>query len=125
MGNLYKESPLTHQILSLPDSVFVSAGRYGLFLILMTIVMLGAVGYTALAASRSRNIILIVVGIVGAAVLFNGARGPVMYSLGSALVLGAAFLWGAPWRQRQAHRSLKAVRRGVIMAALGDWLLLF
>jgi hypothetical protein len=119
LGNLYKESPLTHQILSLPDSVFVSAGRYGLFLILMTILMLGAVGYTALAASRSRNLILVVVGIVGAAVLFNGARGPVMYSLGSALVLGAAFLWGAPWRQRQAYRSLKAIRRGVIMAALG------
>jgi hypothetical protein len=119
LGDLYKESPLSHQLVSLPDSVFVSAGRYGLFLILMTIVMLGAVGYTALAASRSRNLILIVIGVVGAAVLFNGARGPVMYSLGSALVLGAAFLWGAPWRQRQVHRSLKAVRRGVIMAALG------
>jgi len=119
LGDLYTESPLSHQLVSLPDSVFVSAGRYGLFLILMTIVMLGAVGYTALAASRSRNLILIVIGVVGAAVLFNGARGPVMYSLGSALVLGAGFLWGAPWRQRQAHRSLKAVRRGVIMAALG------
>ncbi len=95
LGNLYKESPLTHQILSLPDSVFVSSGRYGLFLILMTILMIGAAGYTTLATNQSRNLILIVIGVVGAAVLFNGARGPVMYSLGSALALGAAFLLGS------------------------------
>jgi hypothetical protein len=119
LGDLYKESPLTHQILSLPDSVFVSAGRYGLFLILMTILMLGAAGYMTLAATRGRKLVLGVIGIVGAGVLFNGARGPVMYSLASCLVLGASFLWGSPWRQRQVHRSLKAVRRAMIMAALG------
>lgn len=119
LGDLYKVSPLTRQILSLPDSVFVSAGRYGLFLILMVILMLGAAGYMTLAEKRGGKLILGVIGIVGAGVLFNGARGPVMYSLGSCLVLVAAFLWGSPWRQRQAHRSLKAVRRAITMAALG------
>lgn len=119
LGNLYKESPLSHQIVSVPDSVFVSSGRYDLFLILMTILIIGSVGYTALAGNRSRNLILVVTGIVGAGVLLNGARGPVMYSLGSAVVLAAAFLWGAPWRQRQAHRSLKAIRRGITVAVLG------
>ena len=28
-------------------------------------------------------------------------------------------LWGAPWRQRQAHRMIKAIRRSVIVGAMG------
>jgi hypothetical protein len=127
LGDLYKESPLSHQLISLPDSVFVSAGRYGLFLVLMTILMVGAAGYLVLSTQRSRKLVFAVIGIVGAGVLFNGARGPVMYSLGSALVLGVAMLWGAPWRQRQAHRTVKAVRNSLIMAtsALAAVILIF
>jgi hypothetical protein len=119
LGNLYKTSPLTGRLVSLPDSVFVSAGRYGLYLIFATIFMIGAAGTVVFYKKRSRDFILAVIGIVGAAVLLNGARGPVMYSIGSALVLAVGLVWGAPWRQRQAHRSLKAVRRSVIMVVLG------
>ena len=119
LGDLYKMTPLTHQILSLPDSVFVSSGRYGLFLSLMLILMIGAGGYLMLSTGRSRTLIFVVIAVVGGAVLFSGSRSTVMYSLGSALVLGIAFLWGGAWRQRQAHRSLKAVRRALTMAALG------
>jgi hypothetical protein len=119
LGNLYKTSPLTGHLVSLPDSVFVSAGRYGLYLILVTILMIGAAGYLVLDKGRGRKLVLVVIGLIGGAVLFNGGRGPVMYAIGSTLVLVVAFLWGAPWRQRQAHRSLKAVRRSLTMAALG------
>jgi hypothetical protein len=42
----------------------------------------------------------------------------------SALALGAGFLWGAPWRQRQAHRMIKAIRRSVIVGAIGLALIL-
>jgi hypothetical protein len=119
LGNLYKVSPLTGRLVSLPDSVFVSAGRYGLYLIFVTIFMIGAAGYLVLSTKRSRNFIFAVIGIVGAAVLLNGARGPLMYSIGSTLVLLAGLLWGAPWRQRQAHRSLRAVRRSITMLAIG------
>ena len=118
LGNLYKESPLTHQLVSVPDSVFVSSGRYDLFLILMIILTLGSAGYLLLATERSRKLIFAVIGIVCVGVLFNGARGPVMYSVGSAVILAAAFLWGAPWRQRQAHRTLKAIGRSLTVAAL-------
>jgi hypothetical protein len=45
LGNLYKTSPLTGRLVSLPDSVFVSAGRYGLYLIFAAILMMGAAGY--------------------------------------------------------------------------------
>ena len=105
--------------MSLPDSVFVSAGRYGLYLDFVTIFMIGAAGYMVFHKKSSRNFILVVIGIVGAAVLLNGARGPIMYSILSALVLTLGLVWGAPWRHRQAHRSLKAVRRALTMAALG------
>jgi hypothetical protein len=47
-----------------------------------------------------------------------------MFVLISALVLGAGFLWGAPWRQRQAHRMIKAIRRSVIVGAMGLVLIL-
>jgi hypothetical protein len=119
LGNLYKVSPLSGRMLSLPDSVFVSSGRFGLYLILVTILMAGAAGYLVLYTERSRKIVFVAIALVGGAVLLNGSRGAVMYSALSALVLAAAFLWGAPWRQRQAHRALRAVRRSLIMAALG------
>jgi hypothetical protein len=119
LGNLYKTSPLTGRIVSLPDSVFVSAGRYGLYLDFVTIFLLGAAGYMVFYTKSSRNFIFTVIAIVGAAVLLNGARGPIMYSILSVLVLTVGLVWGAPWRHRQAHRSLKAVRRALAMVALG------
>lgn len=118
LGNLYKTSPLTGQLVSLPDSVFVSAGRYGLYLIFATILMIGAAGYLVLYTNRSRKLIFIVIGLVGGGVLLNGSRGAVMYSVASALVLSLAFVWGAPWRHREAHRTLKAIRRSFSIAVL-------
>jgi hypothetical protein len=41
-----------------------------------------------------------------------------MYSVASALVLSLAFVWGAPWRHREAHRTLKAIRRSFSIAVL-------
>lgn len=119
LGNLYKTSPLTGHLVSLPDSVFVSAGRYGLYLIFATIFSIGAAGYMVFYAKSGRNFFFAVIGIVGAAVLLDGARGPVVYSIASVLFLGVGLLWGAPWRHRQAHQSLKAVRRSLMMAVLG------
>jgi hypothetical protein len=119
LGNLDKVTPLSGQVLSLPTSVFVSAGRYSLYLISAMILTLGTVGYLLLQSKRSRKPVLVAVGLVGGAVFFSGSRGAVVYATASILVLGVGFLWGAPWRQRQAHRIVKALRRSVIMAALG------
>ena len=109
LGNLYKRNPLSGHLVSLPDSVFVSAGRYGLYLVLMTILMIGAAGYLVLSTEKNRKLISLVIALIGGSVLLNGSRGVVLYSLVSVLVLATAFLWGAPWRERQAHRSFKAV----------------
>jgi hypothetical protein len=125
LGNLEKSTPLSNQIFSLPDSVFVSSGRFDEFLVLAFILALGATGYLLLGNLRGRKIVLLAIGIIGVATLLSGSRGAFMYVLISALGLGVGFLWGAPWRQRQAHRMIKAIRRSIIVAAMSLALILF
>ncbi len=125
LGNLEKSTPLTNQIFSLPDSVFVSAGRFDQFLILAFIIALGTVGYLLLSNIRGGKIVLLVIGTIGVAALLSGNRGAFMLVSISAIAMTAGFLWGAPWRQRQAHRMIKAIRRSVIVGAIGLALILF
>jgi len=119
LGNLDKVTPLTQQILSLPSSVFVSSGRFSEFLTLAAILIMGSAGYVLLHTKRNRALMFIVFGIVGVATLFSGSRGAIMLALISAMVLSVGFLWGAPWRWKQAHRMVAAIRRSFIVAALG------
>ncbi len=118
LGDLTKVSPLSNRVLSLPDSVFVSAGRFDEYLIWVFIITVGTAAYFLLHTSRHRKLIFGVVGILGAATLLSGSRSAVVGVVISALVLPAAFLWGAPWRWRQAHRLIRAIRRAFIVAAL-------
>ncbi len=119
LGDLYKVTPLSNQVLSLPDSVFVSSGRYALYLILAVIVVVGAAGYLALRASRGRKIVFVAMGILGVATLLSGSRGAFVYTMASLLVLAVGFIWGAPRRQQQGRRLTKGIRRAFIGAALG------
>jgi hypothetical protein len=119
LGELDKYSPLTNQILSLPTAVFVSSGRFANYLIIAIILTLGAYGYLLLYTMRSRKLIFAVTAIVGAAILFSGSRGAVMYGATSALVMSVGFLWGAPRKARQARHLGKAIRRSLIGAVLG------
>jgi hypothetical protein len=119
LGDLGKVTPLTNQAFSLPDSVFVSAGRFSFYLLVAAILTMGSAGYLLLYTKRNRTLIFSVFGIVGVATLLSGARGPLVIFLSSALVLSVGFLWGAPWRWQQAHRIVKAVRRTFIIGGIG------
>jgi len=119
LGDLDKVTPLTNMIFNLPTSVFVSTGRFAMYLVLSTILILGTVGFLLLYSKKSRTISYVVFGLVGGGVLLSGARSAVVYSAISTFVLIIGFIWGAPWRQREAHRLLKAIRRVSIGAALG------
>jgi hypothetical protein len=119
LGHLDRVTPISNQILSLPTAVFVSSGRYFLFLTMMEILAIAAAGYLLYYTHRNRKMTFLVVGLIGAGILLSGSRGAVVYGVASTLVLAAGFLWGAPWRERQAHRMLKAIRRYFIMAAVG------
>jgi hypothetical protein len=119
LGALDKVSPITQQVLSLPTAVFVSAGRFSQYLTTALILTMGSAGYLLLHTRRSRTLVFFVFGIIGAATMFSGSRGAVMYAIATVFALSIAFLWGAPWRWQQAHRMLKAVRRLFIFGALG------
>jgi hypothetical protein len=119
LGNLQKVTPISGEVFSLPDSVFVSSGRYAIYLVIAFIIAMGTAGYLLLHTRRRRTLGFVAIGAIGAATLLCGSRTAVMYVAASALALSAGFLWGAPWRWGQAHRMIKAIRRAVIVGALG------
>lgn len=125
LGNLEKVAPLTDQIFLLPASVFVSAGRFAFFLVLATILGLGASGYFILSSLRGRWVVFVGIALVAVAVLLSGSRTAILYAFISLAALTAMFLWGAPWRWGQAHRLVKAIRTSALFAALGLAILVF
>ena len=119
LGNLYKVTPISNQGLSLPDSVFVSAGRFQEYLIVTFILVVGSAAYLLLQTKKNRVMTFAAVGTIGVAALLSGSRGAVVSVAMSGFFLSVAFLWAAPWRWHQAHRLVKAIRRSVIVAGLG------
>jgi hypothetical protein len=63
--------------------------------------------------------------IVSAALVLGAARGVLLWGTGSVLVFAVAFVWGAPWRQREVLRVLRTVQRSALGIALGLGLLFF
>ena len=125
LGELDRFSPLTNQRLSLPTAVFVSSGRLAIYLVTIFIFALGASGYFFLSSGRHRKLVFITIALLGSAALFSGSRGAVSYLAISAIVLVAGSLWGAPWRWKQAHRMIKAIRGAFIVGTLGFALVFF
>jgi len=119
LGDLEKVSPISGEVFNLPDSVFVSTGRFAMYLIVAFILALGMAGYLLLHTRRNRALAFLTIATIGAATLLCGARTAVVYVIASALALSAAFLWGAQWKRGQSHHLLKALRRAAIMGALG------
>ena len=124
LGHLYRHAPESGEVLYRPTSVFVSDGRFAWYLILAWIMSFGAAGYLLLRTRRGRTLIFLCIALVTAAVVLSGSRGTLMWTAGSACVLVAALLWGAPWRWQQGHRLLAAVRRVFLLAALSVYCLL-
>jgi hypothetical protein len=117
LGNLTRYSPLTHQAVPEPTSVFVSAGRFGSYTILVTILAFGAQAYLLLKRPRLAWYGLLGVGIAIVAAMQSGSRGAVIYVVISVLILSAGFLWGAPWPWAQSRHVAKAVRRSFLIGA--------
>jgi hypothetical protein len=116
---LDRYSPITNQVLTLPTAVFVSSGRLAFYIVTVLIMAIGTAGYLLLSTGRHRKLVFIVIALLGGAAIFSGSRGAVVWGGVSAGALVVALLWGAPWRWRQAHRLIKAMRTAAIVAALG------
>jgi hypothetical protein len=119
LSHLVRYSPVTHKEIFAPSSVFVSAGRFSYYLILLWILAMGAQGYFLLARKPGAKYGFLGIGVVTVAVMITGTRTPFVFVIGSAFVMTSAFLWGAPWRWGQGHRMVKALRRGFLVGGLG------
>jgi len=118
LSNLYRKSPITGLIAYRPCSVFVSTGRFQNFVITSWIIILGFGGYLTLRSKKGRTAALVTIGVLAGAVLMSTSRGVMMWSAGSALVIMAAFVWGAPWKQKEASRVIRSIQRVILLGGV-------
>ena len=123
LGDLHKVTA-SGEIFNLPDSVFVSSGRYTSYLSIAFPIIMGAVGFLLLSTKKSRNLMFAALGLVGVAALMSGSRGSLVSCILTAGLLSVGFLWGAPWRLQRAGQMFMAIRRSVFAVA-GALVLLF
>jgi len=116
LSTLYRYAPISGAKVFRPSSVFVSDGRFASYLVLMWIVGLGMSGYLLLRRQRGQLLVLGSMGFIVVAIALSGSRGAFVESIGSTLILIAAFLWNAPLASRQAHRLGSAASRICIAA---------
>ena len=57
--------------------------------------------------------------------LFEDSRGVFLCTGGAALIIVIAFIWGAPWRQREVLRVFRTVQRAALAIALAVVALFF
>jgi hypothetical protein len=118
LSTLYRTSSVTGLTSYRPCAVFVSAGRYQNFLIVSWMVILGLGGYLTLRTKKGRKATFLTCGVLVGAIVTCTSRGVLMWSGGSALVIMAAFVWGAPWKQREASRVVRSVQRVILFGGL-------
>jgi hypothetical protein len=125
LSTLYRVSPISGLIMYRPTSVFVSTGRFGNFLLVCWLLVFGFSGYLLLRHRRGRALAFFALALTVAGLALCSSRGVVLWSAGSAIVGVLAFIWGAPWRQREVIRVLRTVQRAALGIALGLGLLFF
>ncbi len=118
LSHVLRATPQSHIMVSRPTSVFVSDGRFTLFLMLLFILAYGTAGYLLMRTKKGRPVVFSALGVIVLATLMSGGRAAVLYVLVSAAVLSLAILWGAPWRERQAFRLGKAIRLSATFAGI-------
>jgi len=107
-----------------PNSVFVSTGRFREFSSGRLLLVFGFSGYLLLRHKRGRGFAFLVFDSRFAALSLCASRGIVLWSIGSAFAGSVAFVWGAPWRQREVIRVLRNVQRAAIGIGLAIVILL-
>jgi hypothetical protein len=125
LSTLYRAAPISGLSFYRPNSVFVSNGRFGNFILVTWFLVFGFAGYLLLRHKRGRSFVFFVLALTAAALVLGSSRGVVMWGGGSALVGALAFVWGAPWRQKEVVRVLRTLQRAILGVVLAMALLLF
>jgi len=118
LSTLYRISPVTGQMAYRPTSVFVSTGRFQNLIITSWIIIVGFGGYLLLRSKKGRNIAFLAIGVLAGSAVMSTSRGVVMWCGGSTLVIVAAFIWGAPWKQQEATRVIRSIQRVALLAGM-------
>jgi hypothetical protein len=118
LSTLYRVSPITGLVAYRPTSFFVSAGRFQNFLVLSWVLALGFGGFLLMRKQTGRLVGFATVGMVAAAALMTASRGVFLWTLGSAMVVAPAVIWGASWAGEQRMRAIRAIRRAVVFVAI-------
>src|SRR5215471_598206 len=124
LSTLYRSAPISGGSFYRPNSVFVSTGRYCNFLLVIWLLVFGFAGYLLLRHKRGRAFVFAVLALTAAALVLGSSRGVVLWGAGSALAGAFAFMWGAPWRQKEVVRVLRTLQRALIGMVLAMALLL-
>jgi hypothetical protein len=118
LSTLYRVSPITGLIAYRPTSVFVSTGRFQNLIVASWMIALGFGGYLILRSKKGRIVAFVTIGVLAAAAMMSTSRGVMMWTGGSALVIMAAFVWGAPWKQKEVARVVRSIQRVVLLGGL-------
>ncbi len=124
LSNMYRVSA-AGAIAYRPNSVFVSAGRYANFIMVAFLLVLGFSGYLLVRQKRGRVLAFIAIAVTATGAFLTASRGSFMWAMINALATSVAFLWGAPWRQGEALRVLRAIQRAALGIGLGIVLLFY
>src|SRR5437016_13188528 len=81
--------------------------------------------YHILHRQSGRTLVFLALALVSSALVLGAARGVLLWGTGSVLVFAVAFVWGAPWRQREVIRVFRTVQRAALGISLGLGLLFF
>ncbi len=119
LGHDTHVSPLSHLTVERSTSVYVSDGRFAEALILFFILGVGTAGYLLMRGKGGRKIVFPGVGVVVLATIMGGVRHAFVSIIGSAIILVAAFFWGARGRLDQFSRIRKAIRWAVVFGCVG------
>jgi hypothetical protein len=125
LSTLYRTAPISGVTVYRPTSVFVSTGRYSDFLIVAWMLVFGFSGYLLLRRRQGRVLAFMCMALTFAGVALAASRGVFMWTAITAVVGSIAFIWGAPWRQREVIRVLRTVQRAALGMALGIAALFF
>jgi hypothetical protein len=110
----YRVSPISGLVVYRPTSVFVSSGRFAFFLVPAWLFAFGYGGYLLLRSRRYRLLASLALACTTAAVALCASRGTLLWTVGSAVVIIPAFLWGCPWQKGQIVRILRTFGRAVL-----------
>jgi len=125
LSTTYRVAPISGAVVYRPNGVFVSGGRYTDFLVVAWMLVFGFSGYLLLRRRQGRALAFFSLAVIFAGVIMGASRGAFMWTLITTVAGSIAFLWGAPWKQREVIRVLRSLQRAVLGIVLALVLLFF